>query len=166
MEPSQKMIDMMTQADRDMMGWKTTEQKWKEMEDRYEKEFLAEVLKWLTEHGFESRNKKTFGAKTPKYGWYMHMNEAQKNPMILDVPVWTLDGHFTEIELKTRKGVVSKNQQFILDTTGCAGLFRSMQEVVLHMEAFIKEHCVPKADAKTVDNRTLVEIATGQAKHW
>jgi len=158
MEPSQKMKDMMSQKDLDMMGWKTTAQRWEWLKGRCEDEFLREVIKWLTAHGFESRNKKTFGAKTPKYGWFMHMNEAQKNPMILDVPVWTLDGHFTELELKIKDGVVSKNQKFILEISECAEVFYSMQDVVVHMEAFIKKYCVPKADAEPVGRGILENL--------
>ena len=143
------MISKMPKSARDALGLKTKAELWKWMEDKNEHYFQDEAQIWLTDHGFESRNRKVL--RMPMHGWWMHMVNAEGNPIVLDFLIWTKTGHAIEVELKAKKGKLRKNQEFILSVGGSCVLVRTMQEFISVMEEFIKKYCVPKADALTGD---------------
>jgi hypothetical protein len=65
---------------------------------------------WLVRRGYCRRSEKTILEGKPKRGWFVHLHEAQGNPIVLDLLILGNDGRFLEVELKTSTGRVRKAQ--------------------------------------------------------
>lgn len=137
--PSQDIIEKMSPEDRKAMGLKTRGEIESKLESKVEAQIQSEVEAYLRQNGFWPRSPAYLDGRTPPNGWYVHLNETRKNPILLDLLIMTHSGRCIEIELKTATGKLREHQQVILDTTKCAHLARSTGEAVGLIQRWMKE---------------------------
>jgi hypothetical protein len=133
----QKMIDMISEVDREALGLVSTADmkrdvavKVGKLADRAEAEIQREVEGWLRINGFWPRTPEYLDGRVPPRGWYVHLSPkgAKNNPILLDLVVLGLDGRYLEVELKTQTGAVREGQAAILKSSGV--LCRSSAEAI------------------------------------
>lgn len=140
MNPSelpQSVIDMMSQADRESRGLKTTQEQKAEMLsaagktiERAERQTQDTVEAWLRQNGYWPRTPYFLNSGSPpESGWYIHLHETRRNPYLLDLLILRNDGRWVEIELKTSTGRIRTEQADIIRLTG-APVFRSAQDAI------------------------------------
>jgi len=78
--------------------------------------------------GYWPRTPAFLDGKAPPKGWYIHLHQSKKNPIILDLLILSHDGRYLELELKTAKGPVRPQQEAILK--GRASIARSIKEAI------------------------------------
>lgn len=115
---------------RDQVGDKVKIQKegWQGLE----KDLQRAVNRALKTMGYAPRASKTILATEGRggvAGWYIHVNRAPGNPILLDVLILHKSGRWMEIELKTATGKPSECQAALL-TQSNAALCRSVEAVV------------------------------------
>jgi len=82
---------------------------------KLEKDLQAQVEGWLRIHGYYKRIPSDIALiEKPRRGWQVHVHEAQKNPIMLDILLLRNDGHFKEFELKVAPIKFSSEEQRIL----------------------------------------------------
>ena len=84
---------------------------------------------WLRWRGYWSRTETNIAAGPPPTGWMIHLHEAERNPLLLDLLLLANDGRWLEIELKSEKGRVKKHQEQLVEQSENCHLQRSMDEV-------------------------------------
>lgn len=89
----------------------------------------------LLRFGFRRRTPDDIKRQGPMSGWFIHLHNAKKNPIILDLLILFIDGTFLEIELKTKDGVVSDEQKEIVARGGfLCRTFDEFKDVIrIHM---------------------------------
>ena len=136
--PSDKIVGMMSQTDRKALHLETREEIDTKLEAKDEAQIQREVESWLKLNGFNPRSPAFLDGKTPQKGWFIHINQAKKNPILLDLLIFTLDGRCLELELKTRTGKIRPEQKAILDTTLCTNIARSTVEAITIIKEWLK----------------------------
>lgn len=131
-----QLIARMSAADRKRLGVKTREEITTQQTAKAEKVIQAEVESYLRLNGFCPRTPAFLDGKAPKSGWYIHLNQARGNPILLDLLICTLDGRCLELELKTATGPIRAEQSAILATTPGATLARSTTEAIDQIKAW------------------------------
>ena len=131
----QHIIDKMSPEDRADNGLKSTEEwneagvkKAKQREDKAEKEIQSQVEAWLIHHGFERRTKDDITRGMSESGYFIHLYEAKRNPIILDLLILSHTGRYLELELKTATGPVTQEQKCLIAYGG--SLARSAEEAI------------------------------------
>jgi len=129
---SDKVVAMMDPADRKALGLKTVEERQGKAEEMAEKELQRLCENWLTLHGFRRRTPE--GICRPGYcaGWFIHIHEAKRNPILLDLLVLFNDGRYVEGELKTKTGKLSDEQLELVKRGGL--LWRTLEEFIEAVE--------------------------------
>lgn len=126
-EIPQRMIDMMSEGDREALGLVSTVEEAREVTvkvgklvDKAEAEIQREVEGWLRINGYWPRTPEYLDGRVPPRGWYVHLSPkgAKSNPILLDLVVLGLDGRYLEVELKTANGAVRDGQAAILRSGG------------------------------------------------
>jgi hypothetical protein len=126
-------IKCMRPADRQSLGIQTPAELSAAYEAATEREIQRTVEAWLRQHGYYPRTPEFLDGKAqPDHrGWYVHLHETKRNPILLDLLVIRRDGgRWIEIELKTSAGRVRPQQQAILNAGGPVALCRSAQEAI------------------------------------
>ena len=140
MKPSdlnQRMIDMMSEKDRKTLKLESSADVQKCAEriiERTEEQIQATVEAWLRQNGYYPRTPEYIGM-TGRKGWYVHLNETKRNPILLDLLILSSSGKWVEIELKTAAGRIRPMQTAIMQTTG-ARAFRTVQEAIDYLTAW------------------------------
>lgn len=137
---NQRMIDMMSQFDRDALGLVSSADvavKTAKVINKAEAQTQREVEGWLRLQGYWPRTPEFLDGRRPPRGWYIHIHEAKRNPILLDLLVLDLSGRWCEIELKTRTGAIRDAQAAILASGGV--LARSSQEAIDAVTDWIRE---------------------------
>ena len=131
----QHMIDRMTPEDRKSMGLISTEEGnekaekgRKKYELKKESEIQNEVESWLILNGFERRTPDSIKRGKPKAGYFIHLHEAKRNPILLDLLILSNSGRYFELELKTAHGAVTEEQKCLVDYGG--SIARSSKEAI------------------------------------
>ena len=140
----QKMIDMMSEGDRAALGLESTvevERKVVLKVEKAEAEIQREVEGWLRLNGFWPRVPEFLDGRVPERGWYVHLHETKRNPIVLDLLVLGLDGRYVEVELKTAKGGVRDGQAAILKGGGV--LCRSSVEAIEYLRGWMAGYDSP-----------------------
>lgn len=97
--------------------------------DAREKALQRDCENWLRLNGYKPRSPEFIRSGAPEKGYYIHLHETQRNPIILDILLLGLDGRYLEVELKTKTGAVRDSQQLIIEQMGeHAVLVRSFEE--------------------------------------
>jgi hypothetical protein len=107
----------MSPADRKSLGLKTDHEKQVANDAKAESEIQRDVENWLRQQGFWPRTPAYLDGKEPERGWYIHLYNTQKNPILLDLLILCNDGRYVEVELKTKTGLVRVEQTAILNTS-------------------------------------------------
>lgn len=127
-EITPKMAAMMGAADRKALKVMLPEERQAKIEAQTEKELQRLCENWLTLHGFRRRSPEEITRPGPCAGWFIHLNEAKKNPILLDLLVLFPDGRYIEIELKTLTGKPSAEQAELIARG--APLCRSLEQFI------------------------------------
>jgi hypothetical protein len=126
-------IKCMRAEDRKALRVKTIEKIAEEYDEHSEREIQATVEAWLRQRGYWPRSPDWLGGGKPERGWYIHLNETKRNPILLDLLVIGLDGRCVEIELKTATGKARAAQEYILRAGGnvhlCRGAIDAMRVI-------------------------------------
>ena len=87
---------------------------------------------WLRGRGYRARTPDEILRAGPPRGWYIHLNETKKNPILLDVLILWPGGHYIEIEFKTDDGKPSEYQAELIrqGATLCRTLGDAQNEVL------------------------------------
>jgi hypothetical protein len=90
--------------------------------DRYlageERKLQADCERWLQLHGWWPRTPDFIARGKPPTGWYIHLHEAKRNPILLDLLLLRNDGRYVEVELKTCNGKLSSEQAVLVGSGG------------------------------------------------
>lgn len=135
--PSDKIISMMSSADRKAMKLKTRSEIKEKLEAKAEADIQSEVEGWLRLNGFWPRSPAFLDGQKPPRGFFIHLNQTKKNPLVLDLLIISNSGRVCELELKTETGAVRPHQQIILDIFPPAKLARSTEEAISILKAWI-----------------------------
>ena len=127
---SDRVVDMLSTADRKALGVKTRAEITVAQEQKAEKDIQAVVENWLRQNGYWPRAPAFLDGKTPLCGWYIHLHDTKKNPIILDLLILGNDGRYLELELKTLTGGVRPEQEAILNAPGRTGLARTTEDAI------------------------------------
>ena len=112
-------VEAMSEADRKELGVKTRAEVSKKLEEKAERDIQNTVESYLRQLGYWPRTPEYLNGDKPESGWYFHLYNAKKNPMLLDVIVLssTGAGEYIEFELKAKGGQL-RPQQAALVTQG------------------------------------------------
>ena len=127
-----KTIAMMSEADRTALGVRTVEERQIIKGFELEHELQRACENWLTLHGFRRRTPDDICRPGPCRGWFIHIHEAKRNPILLDLLILFADGRYREIELKSRCGKPSVEQDSLIQRGGV--LCRTLEEFIVEME--------------------------------
>lgn len=122
-------IRMMDAAAREALKVLTPEERTAGVEKMDERKLQTQCESWLTLHGFRSRTPREILRLGECAGWFVHIHEAKRNPILLDLLVLFADGRYLEIELKTKEGRATSEQHQIIAQHG-GKLCRSLQEFI------------------------------------
>ena len=129
---SDKVIAMMDPSDRKALGIRTPEERRVKVGFKLERELQNQCEKWLTLHGFRRRTPADICRPGPCAGWFIHIHEAKRNPILLDLLILFSDGHYREIELKSCCGKPSIEQDNLIRRGGV--LCRTLEEFIIEIE--------------------------------
>ena len=132
----QCVVDKMQPADRKTLGLETRAELDAAYEAANEREMQRMMESWLRQRGYWPRTPEFLTGGKPDRGWYVHLNEAKRNPIVLDLLVIGLDGRCIEIELKTATGRIRPEQAAMLAAGGSVALCRSAMEAMKTVEAW------------------------------
>ena len=134
----QSMIDAMSEGDRKRLGLTSTKEEsdrrviaQDKQEKKSEKVIQNEVEAYLVQLGYERRTPENIERGMPRSGWFIHLYEAKRNPILLDLVVLSnsTPRQYLELELKTLSGSV-RDEQRVLIAQG-ASLARSTSEAMM-----------------------------------
>ena len=129
---NQKIIDMMPAADRKAIGVQSSGEVQAKVDKeigKAEAKIQREFESWLTLQGYWPRTPAYLDGRKPPRGWWIHLHEAKRNPILLDLLILdTTDGTWLEVELKTKGGKVRDMQVVLLAYGGL--LARSSKEAI------------------------------------
>jgi len=128
----ESLIAMMSEADRTALGVRTVEERQIIKGFELEHELQRACENWLTLHSFRRRTPDDICRPGPCAGWFIHINEARRNPILLDLLILFADGHYLEVELKARCGRISVEQDSLIQRGGV--LCRTLEEFIVEME--------------------------------
>lgn len=118
-------------------------------EDAAEKELQAKCEGYLRHRGYWPRQTQYIEAGPPPTGWYLHLVDAEKNSLLLDLLIIHEATTCTlEVELKTVRGRPTKIQTLLLEQDHRRQLVRSpaaLKDVLDAWEAQLA-HVHPPAD--------------------
>jgi hypothetical protein len=97
-----------------------------------ESELQRNVEGYLQLHGYRPRTPDEIKRGGECAGWYIHIHNAQGNPIILDLLILSAEGWFCEIELKSETGKPTEEQSELVKRGGY--LCRTLEEVKQAME--------------------------------
>jgi len=135
---SDKLIEKLDPQTRKEMGVRTRDEISAKINRKSELAIQNDVEGWLRINGFWPRTPGFLDGKKPEKGWYIHLHQTKKNPIILDLLIFTHDGRCLELELKTENGPIREHQQAILNTTECSALARSTVEAITKIKEWLK----------------------------
>lgn len=112
-----------------------------------EKELQRDCENWLRLHGYKPRSPEFIRSGAPEKGYYIHLHETQRNPIILDILILGVDGRFIEVELKTPRGAVRESQGYIIRQMGeHSVLVRSFEEFRLAVALWERAGAIQKQE--------------------
>jgi hypothetical protein len=135
----QHLVERMRAADRAALGLTTRAELLAAADQRTERQEMDLFCGWLTQRGYWPRVEERLVDKDtgavlpmgkPARGWWVHLNEAKRNPILLDVLVLAYAGWYLEIEFKTAAGKLRPVQAAILAAGGAVVLVRSAEEAI------------------------------------
>ena len=127
-----KTVAMMNQEDRKALGLMEPWERQHKAGVELEKELQRQCENWLTLHGFRRRTPDDICRSGDCAGWFIHINEAKRNPILLDLLILFSDGHYSEVELKSRCGKPSVEQDSLIQRGGV--LCRTLEEFIIEIE--------------------------------
>ena len=95
---------------------------------KQERTLQADAERWLTLHGFRLRTPDEILRPGDCAGWFIHLHEAKRNPILLDLLILYADGTWREVELKSETGKPNPHQAALIARGG--KLARNMTEFV------------------------------------
>jgi hypothetical protein len=130
----QHLVERMRPADRAALGLQTRAELLAAADQRTERADMNTFTTWLTQRGYWPRTPERLAARDtwdyPERGWWVHLNEAKRNPILLDVLVLAHAGWYLEIEFKTAAGKLRPVQAAILAAGGAVVLVRSAEAAI------------------------------------
>ena len=127
-----KIAKLMSEKDRKAMGVLLPEERVALQDAQCEKKLQSKVESWLTLHGYRRRTPEEIKRPGNCTGWFIHMHQAKRNPIILDLLILLSDGRYLEIELKTLTGKPSPEQKVLLERGG--KLCRTLESFIKILE--------------------------------
>ncbi len=118
---------LMNPADRHTLGILLPDERLAKTECRIEKRLQRDCENWLTLHGYRRRTPEEIRRPGPCVGWFIHLHETRKNPILLDLLILR-GGSYKEIELKSVNGKLSPEQESLITRGG--KLCRTLEEFI------------------------------------
>jgi len=111
--------------------------------NKVEREIQTEIENWLRLRGYYRRGPGDIlsNVKAP-LGWQIHVHEAKKNPILLDILLLHNEGYCLEFEVKRQNGSYSSDEQRALCEQYHKPVVRSLPEamkLVNFWESMIQE---------------------------
>lgn len=106
-----------------------------------ESQLQAAAEAWLAHRGYLARTPKNLAGGGAPRGWYIHLSQAEHNPLILDLLILANAGWHLEVELKRAGGRIRECQRQIL--AACprtARICYSLPELVEIVTTWEAEH--------------------------
>lgn len=99
-----------------------------------ERELQRVCERWLTLHGFRRRTPDEIKRPGPCAGWFIHLHDTKRNPIVLDLLILFPNGRYIEVELKSQTGKPSDEQRALIDA-GWGVMCRSLVEMAERVQA-------------------------------
>ena len=107
---------------------------------RDEKQLQNACERWLTLHGYRRRTPDDIAADDGLCrGYFVHLHDAKRNPILGDLLILHKNGRYLEIELKTATGKLTA-EQGDLEATGWITVCRSLVQFIELLESEIPKH--------------------------
>lgn len=107
----QHIVDKMNPVDRKALKLRTSTEITEKVETGDERKLQAACESWLTLNGYRRRTPDDItGMNGDCAGWFIHMHDAKRNPILGDLLILKRDGSYLEIELKAHGGRLSPEQ--------------------------------------------------------
>lgn len=91
----------------------------------------------LRSRGYLPRTPTAIATGRPPAGWFLHLVEAPRNPLALDLVILGVDGRWLEVELKTPRGRVRQHQRQLAEAApGQCVIVRSAGEFAAVLDAW------------------------------
>ena len=142
----QNLVDLMSPKQREELGLVSTSMAAQRRETALlksikddEKRIQRTVEAYLVQLGYERRTPENIGRGMPRSGWFIHLHETKRNPILLDLLILSHTGKYLELELKTKDGAVRTEQKALIAQG--ASLARAEEEAI-HLIQEWHRHCV------------------------
>jgi hypothetical protein len=137
----ESVIRCMKPEDCRRLGLQTRDEIESSLDAASEAKIQSTVEAWLRQNGFWPRTSAFLhGAGKPSRGWYAHLHETKRNPILLDLLVWDFAGRVIEIELKTATGKPRQEQDAILLAGGNVHLCRGAIAAIETLQNWIEQN--------------------------
>lgn len=103
----------MREEDRRALHIELPEETKQRVEVKEERDLQNLCESWLRGNGYWPRTPAFLSGGQPERGYYIHLHEAKRNPILLDLLILGNDGRYLEVELKTSTGKLNILQQVI-----------------------------------------------------
>lgn len=100
--------------------------------DKAERVLQGQCENWMTLNGFRRRTPEEICRPGMFAGWFIHLHEAKRNPILLDLLILFNDGRYIEVELKSATGNTTPAQEALVDRGG--KLCRTLAEFISVMQ--------------------------------
>jgi hypothetical protein len=108
--------------------------------EEQERHLQAACETWLVGRGYRRRTRGMILEGQPERGWFVHLHQAEGNPLLLDLLILGNDGRWVEIELKTSTGKLRDFQaRLVNDGAGLARDIAGFVGLVLEWERWGEE---------------------------
>ena len=115
----------LSEQDRKELNVRLPEEVASKNEAQVERNLQNDCENYLRLQGFWPRTPEWIAQGRPPKGWYIHLRESKRNPILLDLLILRNDGRYLEIELKSESGRTTDEQKSILDSQ-CMAPVRSL----------------------------------------
>jgi len=96
---------------------------------RRESILQGDAEKWLEFVGYWRRTATNIASGPPPRGWQIHLNNAPRNPLVLDLLILDNCGEWIEVELKGPSTRVALHQKQLIEQHSRRFLCRSIDEL-------------------------------------
>ena len=114
----ENIVRAMALEDRKALGIKTIDERLESFIGKEEADIQRVVEAYCRHHGFETRTPENIARGRPAAGWFIHLLNPKKNPILLDVLLLHNSGAFLEMELKTSVGRLTPDQERLVEYGG------------------------------------------------
>tara|TARA_R110002020_G_scaffold18350_2_gene64157 strand:- start:467 stop:895 length:429 start_codon:yes stop_codon:yes gene_type:complete len=106
---------------------------------RLERLLQRDAEKWLEWAGYWRRTATNIASGPPPRGWQIHIQNAPRNPLVLDLIILDNSGEWIEVELKGTSTRVARHQRQLIDQHSRRFECRSIDELRMIISEFCEK---------------------------